>query len=115
MNYTDDQLKQALAKMLLKLIPLKETQNEALDYYCYVLWKKSNPHDMEVRDTKLLHLCWLVEGTLSYHECNVFELSCRNTLSLEIFSNTPVVKRLWHASWKQRVEALAKVKGVEIN
>ena len=112
MNYTDDQLKKALTKMLPEQIFLRETQNEALDYYCYLLWRgKSNPHDMEVRDTEMLHLCWLVEDKLTEKEYYFYaDVVC--DLSLEI-----VKKRRWFwlaMTWQQRVEGLAKVKGIDI-
>ena len=54
-------------------------------------------HPSPVLDTELLHLCWLVENTLTRSkECDYF-------VSLSMRS-----------SWQQRVEALAKVKGIDI-
>lgn len=105
MNYTDKQLKQALAKMLLEQIFLRETHEGD----CYLLWrgKYSNPHDMEVRDTELLHLCWLVEDKLTEKEYYFYaDVIC--DLSLEI------VTKFLAMPWRQRVVALAKVKGIEI-
>lgn len=92
MNYTDNQLKLALAKMLpdkLKLVPYGREDNLILSW---ILQKSSEP----VRDTELLHLCWLAEKTLSVKVQNL-------SLTVAI-----------HASWQQRVIALAKVKGIEI-
>ena len=108
MNYTDDQLKKALAKMLPEQIFLRETQNEALDYYCYLLWRgKSNPHDMEVRDTEIVHLCWLVEDKLTEKEYYFYaDVICDLSLA--------IVTKFLAMPWQQRVVALAKVKGIDI-
>ena len=109
MNYTNKQLIQALAKMLPEQIFLRETHEGD----CYLLWrgKYSNPHDMEVRDTELLHLCWLLEENLTEKEY-YFYADVVLDLSLEI-----VTKRRWFwlaMPWRERVVALAKVKGIEI-
>ena len=58
-----------------------------------------------VRDIKFLHLCWLVEETL-----NEMESADYAELLRPIDAN---YKLLYHASWHQRVVALAKAKGVE--
>lgn len=92
MNYTDEQLKSALVKML------PECVFESGDLYIYDNDFGSGGH-RQVLDTELLHLCWLVEGTLSRsQECDYF-------VSLNQFMR---------ASWQQKVIALAKVKGIEI-
>jgi len=82
---TDTQLKQALAKML---------PNDVTLYDGMLLWP--------IRDTELLHLCWLTEKAIS---------------DIELY-------RSWHdmlshtgglsATWQQRTMALAKVLGVKI-
>ena len=68
MNYTDTQLKQALAKMLPEHI-LCNTANFRSDPYHRegLFWRiryDKNNLFQEVLDTELLHLCWLVEETL---------------------------------------------------
>jgi len=101
MNYTDNQLKAALAKMLpdtLRLVPYEREDNLIL---CWNLDVFSGP----VRNTELLHLCWVVEENLCFFK---FEDS---EFLLPIAAN---YKKLYHASWQQRVAALAKVKKIEI-
>ena len=93
MDYTDNQLKAALAKMLpdkLKLVPYGREDNLILSW---ILQKSSEP----VRDTELLHLCVMVEDRLE-------------PLSEEYYFER-ISKRF---NWQQRVVALAKVKGIEI-
>jgi len=111
MIYTyENHLKQALAKMLPNDIKLTKTKDEANNYYCYLSWKGLlNPHDMEVRDTELLHLCWMVEETLTLDEWNEFKNTFENILSWCIF---PI--NFMHSTWQQRVITLAKVKGIKI-
>jgi len=97
----DNQLKAALAKMLpdkLILVPYGREDNLILSW---ILQKSSEP----VRDTELLHLCWVVEENLCFFK---FEDS---EFLIPIAAN---YKKLYHASWQQRVAALAKVKGIEI-
>ena len=107
MNYTDTQLKQALAKMLPNLIKCTHSITEKGYEYCYLTWLgKTNPFECECRDTELLHLCWLVEETLN--EINSADYA---ELLRPISAN---YKLLYHASWQQRVEALAEVKGIEV-
>ena len=110
MNYTNKQLKQALAKMLPEQIFLRETHEGD----CYLLWrgKYSNPHDMEVRETELLHLCRLVELKLTSKEYGVYSAEPYKSYS-GIDANTIIY--LWFTMpWRERVVALAKVKGIEI-
>jgi len=105
MNYTDEQLKRALAKMLpdtLQLVPYGREDNLIL---CWNLEGLSEP----VRNTELLHLCWVVEETLNNAEYgDYFEYLA--TSAHAIYRDSA----LCHATWQQRVEALAKVKGIEI-
>jgi len=98
MNYTDNQLKAALAKMLpdkLKLVPYGREDNLILSW---ILQESSEP----VRNTELLHLCWLVEETLNSTALHRYRFVYRCPC---IFT---------HASWQKKVIALAKVKGIEI-
>ena len=98
MNYTDEQLKRALTKMLPECI------HENGDLYIYDADFGSGGH-RQVFNTELLYLCWLAEKTLSPIQTEVYE---------EIFELELCLYAAIHASWEQRVEALAKVKGIEI-
>ena len=105
MNYTDDQLKQALAKMLQEQIVFREFIH-IWGEYGLLYWKNKNQYEHEVLDTELLHLCWMVEETLTASEVTIY------SDALE-YAET----RWWspfNASWQQRVESLAKVKGINI-
>ena len=107
MNYTDNQLKAALAKMLpdkLKFVPYGRKEKRIR----WILQESSEP----VRDTELLHLCWLVEETLTSNEvADYTEIFC----NFEAPNKGKLVECMsFHASWQQRVEALAKVKGIKI-
>ena len=100
MNYTDDQLKKALAEMLPELL---YSDYLADGTFVSIRWLTDKPNygckGHSVLDTELLHLCWMVEETLdSKHNLKYY-----NKIEIDP-----------HASWQQRVEALAKVKGIEI-
>jgi hypothetical protein len=91
MNYTDKQLKQALADMLPQSI------YNGGELYIYEDDFAGLGGYRHVRDTELLHLCWLVEEELPpSSECDYFD-----SLSMR-------------SSWQQRVAALAVLKGIEI-
>jgi len=98
MNYTDNQLKAALAKMLPETVCYEQ---ESL-YWQYEEIRYDRPvmnRGNRILDTELLYLCWLVEENLE----NKLNLNYYNLIVLDP-----------HASWQQRVEALAEVKGIEI-
>jgi hypothetical protein len=103
MNYTDDQLKQALAKMLPETCYMTQPDNKLL------AWKDGHL----VRDIELLHLCWLVEDNLTEKEYEAY-IYATYDFQLEMVAKT-TKKWLWLSMpWQQRVETLAKVKGIEI-
>lgn len=109
MNYSDTQLKQALAKML----PTELQWGEPL------AWKQVNQnYGRLVLDTELLHLCWLVEKDISPVAWRVYsDMLTNSTQDAEVaFYSDKVGARYKsaHATWQQRTIALAKVKGVEI-
>jgi len=109
MNYTDNQLKAALAKMLPDVISyLEVTAYESGKIVCLLQWgaKWNDEIDFMVRDTELLHLCWLAEKTLSPIQTELYEKIFR----LKFLYLYVAI----HVSWQQRVIALAKVKGIEI-
>jgi hypothetical protein len=105
-TYTDTQLKQALAKML-----PEKLEHGTGGGLC---WKDEDMMGGHyVLDTELLHICWLVEGTLIPAEssemvCEVSRMHIGNR-SLYTFNSA-----LLHATWQQRTIALAKVKEIEI-
>lgn len=111
MNYTDIQLKQTLAKMLPDYgHAMISVDDETVTYHIYT------PEGREILDTELLHLCWLVEETLTDDEWFVYEwFVFKNILRAYVpYSKAKGVTRTIHATWQQRTPALAKVKGIEI-
>jgi len=119
MNYTDDQLKAALAKMLPETVCYEQ---ESL-YWQYEEIRYDRPvmnRGNRILDTELLHLCWLVEETLSYED----KLKCANFIYKQDGFFRPCdsdgdteydeLFKYIHASWQNRIIALAKVKGIEI-
>lgn len=112
MNYTDTQLKQALAKMLPELLE-NYYQDTPLDNFL-LSWTRSK---REVLNTELLHLCWLVEETIKDNigYCRILLETCLPELrGIIVGLNAGFGMSILHATWQQRVTALAKVKGVEI-
>ena len=104
MNYTDTQLKQALARML-------PEQLFWADKYQSLVWDSNEkPLDRKVLNTELLHLCWLVEETLDEVEFYNY------VTNLYLVNNKPKYSfhNDCHSTWQQRTIALAKVKEVEI-
>ena len=100
-QYTDTQLKQALAKML----PDKLMRR-------FGNWRWLGVYRITVPDTELLHLCWLVEESLTNDQWFAYHLTL---IMLTKPSATCVADSFTcHSSWQQRTIALAKVKGVEI-
>ena len=107
MNYTNEQLKQALAKMLPDQISFRQFKDDNAEFG-YLYWKDKNQHPLqsEVRNTELLHLCWLVEETLTEYKSADYAELLR-----PIAEN---YKLLYHATWQQRVVMLVEVKGIEV-
>jgi hypothetical protein len=81
-------------------------KDNKLEHEEALVWNEQKWHHVaglewcQVLDTELLHLCWLVEETLSSNQFGDYSV---NLLCDDI-----------HATWQQRVIALAKVKGVEL-
>jgi hypothetical protein len=108
MNYTDTQLKQALAKMLPETIfcdmePDDESAQTAS--FSGLRWYHGKDYydSVEILDTELLHLCWLVEENLTDDEKMKYYWDKNGELSMSV-----------HTSWNDRTERLSKVKGIEI-
>ncbi len=89
---TDDELKQLLAKMLPEQIRQIGSAIVWLDTDCE-----------EVNDSELLHVCWLIEQTITDGDYNVIYLT-----ALCDYAHI----RSRSASWQQRTMALAQVKGL---
>ena len=106
MNYTDEQLKNCLAKMLpedLKFIHGAEI------YEFNLMWRDFN---RGVLDTELLHLCWLVGKDV---EAKRYSDYLMHAIQDEICTGAVEARYTTaSATWQQRTIALAKVKGVEI-
>ena len=106
MNYTDDQLKKTLAKML----PQCFFENDEL--YIFDADFAGLDGYRQVCKTELLHLCWLVEDNLTKKEYGAYSDAAYD-LHLEIVAKTK--KWIWLSMpWQQKVKALGKVQGIEI-
>jgi hypothetical protein len=103
MTYTDEQLKAALAKMLPRTV-CYGSPHGADGLHWRPRWNAGSYRS--ISDTQLLHLCWLVEETLTEYKSEDYAELLR-----PIAGN---YKLLYHATWQQRVIALAKVKEIEI-
>lgn len=113
MNYTNTQLKQALAKMLPEKLYFKNDN---------LFWQVEGAHygTKEVLDTELLTICWEVEEKLKgskddeYSELAEYQeqicLVCGNGMEpLNVYEIDCI-----RASWQQRTIALAAVLRIEI-
>lgn len=96
-TYTDTELKQLLAKMLLEKLEYDNHTCPPVD-----LWHKHT--SAPVLNTELLHLAWMVEESLMHEQWQFYV----EELPHKIVGNTGAI----HATWQQRVTALAKVKGI---
>lgn len=109
-SFTDTQLKQALAKMLLTEIMSYGQTGELL------MW--AHGHQDEVLDTELLHICWLIEQTLDkvgdLDEPPELRESQLSQYLWLLCAGCKTEAEVTMSSWQQRTIALAKVKGVEI-
>lgn len=107
MNYTDEQLKQALVKML----PNRVMWIENIES---LVWIPAYEDSMQrvIHDTELLHLCWLAEETLNIQGGG--KSRYQHDLSYTVKRGEHHFYYLSHATWQQRVIALAKVKNINI-
>jgi len=117
MQYTDTQLKQALVKLL----PTEIKGEHAIPngYHLYYA-TQSQYYKRAVSDSELLHLCWLVEGTLNSSDHWHYFRQMENEIQMWLIEQDEKVEYgniySWaiHATWQQRTIALAKMKGIEI-
>jgi hypothetical protein len=123
--YTDTQLKKTLAQMLPDQLTIEEsnpfppTLDEAVDNPSQpVLMLKAKLYNdwRPVLDTELLYLCWLLEETLDtvgdLEEPP--ELRASQASEYVCFLAQDYEFQSIHATWQQKVIAIAKMKGVEI-
>lgn len=103
MSHTDIKLKQALAKMLPdKIHNWKDREFE---------WRNTG---VSVKDTELLHLCSLVEKSLNRESYSNKLKSIIQDQHGWVSGAVEARYETCRATWRQRVMALAKVKGVDI-
>ena len=99
---TNDQLKQALAKMLPNRLAVTKLNG--------LIWinkgRDCESFHQNVLDTELLHICWMVEETLNADE-RLLYLLCFWDLEQSRWEDQ-------HATWQEKVPHLAKVKGIEL-
>ena len=120
MNYTDKQLKAALAKMLPETVCYEQ---ESL-YWQYEEIRYDRPvmnRGNRILDTELLHLCWLVEETLTNLQKQKYGELLQDSMNEAVVGyvqdyhrNLRGLANVAHATWQNRVIALAIVKGIEI-
>lgn len=111
MQYTDTQLKQALAKMLPETTVTWWSPNSS------IAWMLENGDvGDDVKDTELLHLCWLVEETLTSPDICIRYFDELIRVIKETNNDRSDSINSWsiHTTWQQRTIALAKVNGIEI-
>ena len=110
---TDAQLKIALSKMLPEKLAFDDSFSikdcEPRLRWLYDSSTHAYRRDLGVIDTELLHVCWLIEETLSDGEWNDYG-SYIDSQVHSVFCDRHRI----HATWQQRATALAKVKGVEL-
>lgn len=102
----DLNLRLALAKMLPRVLLAHPNG--------HVNWLSNSGQEIyTVKDTEWLHVCWLVEQTLTLDQQSEYT---RHLLEILFNDRTEdlITHWHWHASWQQRATALAKVLGVEI-
>jgi len=123
-TYTNHQLQLALAKMLPEKLIIHKLGGE----WETVFWKNKPIGSGEVQETEWLHVCWLIEQTLSdYSGSEGQELSQHDDYALALLNIVGVHKPthwgeecvadfflITNTSWQQRALALCKVKGVEV-
>jgi len=120
---TDTQLQLALAKMLPEgtldfgeyyTDPVSKKQTGMYWFH----WRGEQYECRDVKETEWLHVCWLVEQTLiptrrGQYNAELSLIVCTRCLSSAV-KEPEYIYNLLNASWQQRAEALAKIKGINI-
>jgi len=100
MNHTDEQLKEALAKMLPETCYMTQPDNKLL------AWNDGRL----ILDTELLHLCWLVEKDLNPEKkLDYIEILGRGEDEESFYLTIALA-----SDWRWRVAALSLVKSIAI-
>lgn len=101
---TDQQLQLALAKMLPEKIKIHNPMgNSFFDWTDVEEEGRRSP----VKDTEWLHVCWLLEKTLTPEQDKQFMGELQRQIGYYDHVYFPI---LLHASWQQRATALVKWK-----
>lgn len=106
-QFTDEQLKLALVKMM----PEKLIILSSLNTPAYVAWKVCFRHSSKVQETEWLHVCWLIEQELDNNQTWLFERALKQVCLFDD-TNKKGIQTECSASWQQRAIALAQVKGI---
>lgn len=105
---TDETLKLQLAKMLPDKIILYASTDPC--------WKQSYEGTIacgeDIKGTEWLHVCWIVEQTLSMQLPPPPHKESERTRYVDLLNEACGSKGCCIASWQQRAEALCKVKGI---
>ena len=106
---TDTELKQLLAKMLPEWCEMEQE---------FLIWSKTDiengiQKDNQVFGAQLLHLCSLAESALTESEYFLYKGWIAKIQDRESGESFDVKTQCVSATWQQRTEALAKVKGLK--
>ena len=106
---SDTQLKQALAKMLPEKVDMCGDNENIM---CWAGSADADYHNRPTRvlATEILHLCWLVEESLLEDEM----LNYAQYLDRQVSPAMDLSSWMFHATWQQRITALAQAKGVAL-
>ena len=110
---TDNDLIRALAKMLPEKLKVEKWQPLGGELYEYALYRIDRPFRAEIYANQLLQICWEIEEKLTYAESIKYEIELNKMIMLNANKHCKLATAVlfdWHASWQQRVTALAKVK-----
>lgn len=111
MNKSYNQIRCALAKMLPELLVFSSYTPYGGDgsYKCQeLIWLHKGQRAGPVIESELLHVCWIIERTLSNADRATYHKR------LEQLIGGVLADALCHAEWWQRAIALAQIKGVTI-
>lgn len=106
MNYTDDQCRQLLAKMLPETVYL-----DAQNILCWPVYQQCGH---PVLHTELLHIVLLVEAGLTWKQLLEYDRELEQKCWYADGESDDGRLSLILATWQQRTTALAEVKGVTL-
>ena len=119
---TNDKLRQTLAKMLpeqLRFVTYRRCAGDSDDDFSSTgfYWLDQNGKCMKcVEDTELLHLCWLIQETLTPEEWTSYTDTLLTIVGKDMNGYNHYWEMCARASWQQRVKALAyiKIRGINL-